>query len=267
MTILDEIAQHKRKEVDSLKAQVSLEKLKQRSAFSKPCCSLTSRLSEGSFPGIIAEFKRRSPSKAQIAHSGFNPKEIALEYESNGATGMSVLTDSNYFGGSNLDLKEAKSSTSFPILRKEFIVDPYQIYEAKSIGADVILLIAAILDKKTILEFTELAHELGLEVICEFHDKDELQKYNDKIDILGINNRNLKTFTVDYKHSKDIFPYLPEDCIAISESGLKTAASLVELSKTGYKGFLIGESFMSTASPGQALNKLIQESKALRHDS
>jgi len=267
MTILDEIARHKMKEVDSLKSSLSINTLKQSPAFSNTCRSLASRLSETSFPGIIAEFKRRSPSKPQIASRDFSPAEIAFEYESNGAAGMSVLTDSKYFGGSNKDLSEAISCASIPVLRKEFIIDAYQIYEAKSIGADVILLIASILDKETILDFTRLAHDIGLEVICEFHDRDELKKYNDEIDILGINNRNLKSFTVDYKHSIDIFPYLPEDCIAISESGLKTAISLIKLGKTGYKGFLIGENFMGSSNPGQALSDLIHETKALFYDS
>lgn len=211
--------------------------------------------------GIIAEHKRRSPSKSVINQS-LSIQDVAKGYTNAGACGISVLTDGKYFGGSLDDLVLARASTNIPILRKEFIIDEYQIIEAKAYGADVILLIAAILSKEEIKTLSELAKGLGLDVLLEVHNEEELEKsLMPSLDMLGVNNRNLKTFEVDLDISKSLSVKIPDDFVKVSESGISSVKAIRDLKAFGYKGFLIGENFMKTDNPGENAKKFIDELK------
>lgn len=256
-SILNKIVIAKRADV-ALKKQLYPEKMLTESRYFKlPCRSMTAHLSASESSGIIAEIKRKSPSKGDFRQLIHVP-ELAQGYESAGASALSVLTDNLFFGGMNEDLEEAKSATNIPILRKEFIIDAYQIIEAKSIGADAILLIAAILSKDEIQTLTNLAQELGMEVLLEVHAKEELTKIPENIDLFGINNRDLKTFNTSLNISKSLIPYLPESALKISESGIRSTEDIQFLRSIGFKGFLIGEHFMSQNDPAQACKELIQ---------
>jgi indole-3-glycerol phosphate synthase len=257
MSILNKIIADKRREVDELKQLIPLKELEQTTFFEKPSLSMRSYLKDGSRTGIIAEFKRKSPSKGYINQFA-KIKDIVTKYEKFGASGISVLTDLKYFGGINNDLTEARKSCNIPVLRKDFIIDEYQIFEAKSIGADCILLIASVLEKNTINYFTKIAHSLKLEILFEIHDKDEIKKINPDIDIIGINNRNLNSFEVNIDNSVQISKYLPRDCIKISESGLNNPEHLILLRNEGFDGFLIGENFMRTSDPGMEFKAFVE---------
>lgn len=255
MNILDRIVKDKRHEVAAKKEGLPLSFLKQSPLFERTCFSMSKSILEGS--GIIAEFKRRSPSKQVINHKD-SVIEVVKAYEKAGASAISVLTDTKYFGGSLDDLIQARQHLTIPLLRKEFIIDSYQIYEAKAFGADAILLIAAILDSKELTSFSVLAHELGLEVLLEVHNEDELKASNlDHIDMLGVNNRNLKTFEVSLDTSKQLAPMIAEGKVKISESGISNIEAIHSLKEYGYKGFLIGENFMKTEEPGAAAVQFI----------
>lgn len=256
-SILNKIVLAKREELSFRKEMYSEESLTNSKYFNQPCRSLTKHLSASESSGIIAEIKRKSPSKGDFRQLIHVP-ELAKGYESAGASALSVLTDTTFFGGMNEDLEEAKSATSIPILRKEFIIDAYQIVEAKSIGADAILLIAAILDKDEIQAFTQLAQQLGMEVLLEVHSRDELTKIPENIDLIGVNNRDLKTFHTSLNISKSLIPHLPESGLKVSESGIRSAEDIEFLRSIGYRGFLIGEHFMSQNDPAQACKELIQ---------
>ena len=207
--------------------------------------------------GIIAEHKRRSPSKSVI-NQNLNVQDVASGYEQAGVCGMSVLTDSKYFGGALDDLLLARASCNMPLLRKEFIIDSYQIIEAKAYGADAILLIAAILTRKEIKVFSELAKSLKLDVLLEIHNEEELHKsLMPSLDLLGVNNRNLKTFNVNLETSKQLSKVIPNDFVKVSESGISSVEAIKELQPYGYQGFLIGENFMKTDNPGQSALKFI----------
>ena len=209
--------------------------------------------------GIIAEHKRRSPSKSVINQS-LSVQDVAKGYADAGACGMSVLTDGKYFGGSLDDLVLARASTNIPILRKEFIIDEYQIVEAKAYGADVILLIAAILSKEEIKALSELAKGLGLDVLLEVHNDEELEKsLMPSLDMLGVNNRNLKSFKVDMDISKTLSKKIPDDFVKVSESGISSVEAIRELKEFDYQGFLIGENFMKTDEPGKSAKKFIDK--------
>ena len=211
------------------------------------------------FINSIAEHKRRSPSKSTI-NNGLNVQDVAIGYQNAGACGMSVLTDGKYFGGSLDDLILARAATSFPLLRKEFIIDTYQILEAKACGADVILLIAAVLSQQEIKNLSEFAKSLGMDVLLEVHDLDELQKsIMPSLDMLGVNNRNLKTFEVSLDISKTLSTSIPDDFIKVSESGISSVSAIKELMPYGYKGFLIGENFMKTDNPGLSAETFINQ--------
>lgn len=247
--ILDRIIADKRKEIALKKALIPVSQLEASVLFGRPAISLAQKL-KNSPSGIIAEHKRRSPSKAVInqSHSVF---EVAKGYETAGACGISVLTDGKYFGGSLDDLLLARACVNIPLLRKEFIVDEYQILEAKAHGADVILLIAAILSRKEIKALSTFAKSLGLEVLLEVHDEEELQKsVMPSIDMLGVNNRNLKTFEVSLDTSKVLSAAIPDDFVKVSESGISSVEAIKDLQQYGYKGFLIGENFMKSEDPG-----------------
>ncbi|TVZ23826.1 indole-3-glycerol phosphate synthase [Dokdonia sp. Hel_I_63] len=257
MTILDKITADKIKEVALRKSLIPVSQLEQSVLFERDIISLATAVRNGS--GIIAEHKRRSPSKSVINNS-LNVQDVARGYEQAGVSGMSVLTDMKYFGGALDDLIIARATTSFPLLRKEFIVDEYQILEAKAYGADAILLIAATLSRKQIEQFSTFAKSLGLDVLCESHNEEELQKsIMPSVDMLGINNRNLKTFEVSLETSKELIKQIPDDFTKISESGISSVEAIKELKPHGFHGFLIGENFMKTDNPGESAATFINQ--------
>lgn len=258
MNILDRIIVDKRREVILKKSIIPVSQLEAAVFFDKKTISLRANL-VSSTSGIIAEHKRRSPSKAEINYS-FSVEEVVKGYEDAGACGISVLTDGKYFGGSLDDLLLARASVNLPLLRKEFIVDEYQILEAKAYGADLILLIAAVLSRAEIKSLSEFAKNLGLEVILEVHNLEELQKaLMPTLDIIGVNNRNLKTFEVSLDYSKQLADKIPTDFVKISESGISSTEAIKELKPYGYQGFLIGENFMKTANAGKAATAFISK--------
>lgn len=258
MNILEKIFADKKKEVALKKSLIPVSQLEQSVLFQRDCPSLSKSLRE-SQTGIIAEHKRRSPSKSIINHR-LNVDQVAQGYQNAGACGMSVLTDGKYFGGSLDDLLLARASVCMPLLRKEFILDSYQIIEAKAYGADVILLIAAILDQQQIKTLSETAKSIGLEVLLEVHNEEELQKsIMPSIDLLGVNNRNLKNFEVSLDTSKSLAKLIPDDFVKVSESGISNTEAIKELQPFGFKGFLIGENFMKTDHPGESAKSFISE--------
>lgn len=260
MDILSKIVADKRKEIELKKSIIPTSQLELSVLFGRNGQSLTNAL-RNSGTGIIAEHKRRSPSKGTI-NQDTNVGQVAIGYENAGVCGMSVLTDIKYFGGSLEDLILARASVSMPLLRKEFIIDEYQITEAKAYGADVILLIAAILTKAEIKKFSELAKSLGLDVLLEVHNATELKKSMiPSIDMLGINNRDLKTFKVSLETSKELAGEIPDDFIKVSESGINSIEAIRDLKQYGFKGFLIGENFMKTKKPGKSAAAFIQKLK------
>ena len=257
MTILEKIIETKKNELEIVKKTIPIEELKKLPNFERKSISLVERLKNSSH-GIIAEHKRKSPSKS-IINDSISINEIITGYNNVNVCGISVLTDKDYFGGSLNDLRNARKLTNIPILRKEFIIDEYQIIEAKANGADVILLIAACLEKDQIKSFSSLAKEIGLEVLIEIHDENELKKcLIDTIDIIGVNNRNLKTFEVDINTSIKLSNMIPKKFTKISESGISNYNEIIKLRKYGFKGFLIGELFMKNNNPGKEVLNLIQ---------
>ncbi len=258
MTILDKIVKDKLVEVELRKNLIPISQLEQSVLFKRETVSLATNL-KNSKSGIIAEHKRRSPSKSVINHN-LNVQDVAKGYENAGVCGMSVLTDGKYFGGSLDDLLIARASCNIPLLRKEFIIDEYQILEAKAYGADVILLIAGILTRDEIKRFSELAKSLNLDVLLEVHNEEELHKsIMPSLDMLGVNNRNLKTFDVSLDISKALSQLIPNDFVKVSESGISSVKAIKELQPYGYQGFLIGENFMKTDNPGASATQFIKE--------
>lgn len=258
MDILQKIKKHKLEEVEHLKKITPVARLQESIHYHAPAVSLSAYIRRPDKSGVITEFKKKSPSEGYI-HQYADVERISMGYMQAGSSGLSVLTDQTFFGGRNEDLITARNYNFCPILRKDFTVDAYQIHEAKSIGADAILLIAAILSAEQIREFSGLAKELGLEVLLEIHDKSELEKYADGIELIGVNNRNLKDFSVDIRHSVEIYPDLPDEAVKISESGIRTAEEMIELYRTGFDGFLIGTQFMKTSDPVRACRLLLDE--------
>ncbi|CAM3307462.1 indole-3-glycerol phosphate synthase TrpC [Zobellia roscoffensis] len=258
MNILDKIVADKHKEVGLKKSIIPISQLEKSVLFSRQTVSLSNAL-RNSDSGIIAEHKRRSPSKSEINQS-LNVQDVARGYEDAGVCGMSVLTDGKYFGGSLDDLLLARAAVQMPLLRKEFIINEYQILEARAHGADVILLIAAILSKEEIKTFSELAKSLGLDVLLEVHNEAELHKsIMPSLDMLGVNNRNLKTFEVSLETSKSLSSLIPDEFVKVSESGISSVEAIKDLKPYGYKGFLIGENFMKTDNPGENAKKFIKQ--------
>jgi len=257
MNILEKIIARKQEEVAEAKKLRSVSDLEKEPLFSRVTVSLAAALKTASSPRIISEFKRKSPSKG-IINGAVHPEIVTADYVKEGAAALSVLTDTDFFGGSFDDfLKAREANPAIPMLRKDFIVDEYQLYEAKSIGADLILLIAACLTPKQVETLSRKAHELGLEVLLEVHNAEELrQSLCESVDIVGVNNRNLKTFETSVETSVALSEQIPDSFVKISESGLKDAETIQRLYKHGYKGFLIGETFMKTAHPGAALADL-----------
>ena len=258
MKILDKIVRDKKLEVDKLYSNSSIKELESSSLFSRQCISLKDSILKSS-GGIICEFKRRSPSNNNINYKS-NISEVVKGYQKAGAAGLSILTNKQYFDGDILDILEIRDIASIPILRKEFIISEYQIIEAKSIGSDAILLIASILSEEDIKNYSSLAKDIGLEVLFEIHDAEELEKLSgENIDIIGVNNRNLDTLEIDLQNSVDIYNKIPNSFVKISESGISKVESILKLREVGYQGFLIGENFMKTNDPFESAYNFIKE--------
>lgn len=259
MNILEKIIEHKTLEVEKNKPKTSIKKLEKSPLYSRRTLSLKQFLTDDSKTGIIAEFKRKSPSKG-IINDKADVLEVTSAYAKHGASCLSVLTDEHFFGGCNDDLIKARTN-EIPILRKDFIIDEYQLIEAKSIGADVILLIATCLSIERVNELAAFAKKLGLEVLLEIHTEDELQHICGDVDIVGVNNRDLKTFEVDIQRSIRLSEQIPCDKIKIAESGINDIETMLILREAGFKGFLIGENFMKHPDPTIAFADFVQQLK------
>ncbi len=264
MNILDQIIAQKKIEVANRKIEMSIADLEKEYFFNKETLSLKQFITDPSKTGIIAEFKRKSPSKGIInGHS--TVEEVTMAYAEHGASGLSVLTDEQFFGGSIKDLVIA-TVNEVPILRKDFMIDEYQLIEAKAFGAEVILLIAACLSKHEVQTMAKLAKGLGLEVLLEIHNKEELEHICDDVDLVGVNNRNLKNFEVSIANSLDLIDQIPQSKPAIAESGINNVDSIVTLQRAGFKGFLIGEHFMKETSPSIAFANFVQALKEKQNE-
>ncbi|MCP4252452.1 MAG: indole-3-glycerol phosphate synthase TrpC [Candidatus Scalindua sp.] len=254
--ILDEIHTYKLKEVDASKRLVSIESLKERCKNMPEAVKSGTVLKRDNRIKFIAEVKKASPS-AGIIREDFNYVDIAKEYEAGGASAISVLTDKEFFKGDLKYLSEIKETVSLPALRKDFIIDPYQIYEARAAGADLVLLIARILNKEEINAFLALSHELGMECLVEVHDSDELEKVLEtEAAIIGINNRNLDTFETNLETTLQLYHRIPEGKIVVSESGIRTRADVLVLDEAGIDAILIGETLMRSKDISQKIKEL-----------
>lgn len=257
--ILAEIVTCKKEEVEEKKNSVPLNKLQDNVLYHREPISLSKKIKEQNTPFLIAEFKRKSPSKGIISQDK-SSEIIAKIYEQSGVSAISVLTDFHFFGGTNEDLTKVRNIVSIPILRKEFIIDSYQIVEAKAIGADIILLIAAILTKTQIADFTNYAHSLGLEVLVEIHDEKEVDMIYDGVDFVGINNRNLRNFHVDIHQSKHLVSNIPKHFIRIAESGIQNPDDAHLLFQAGFHGILVGEYLMKSTNITETITSLLRHS-------
>jgi len=263
MTILDKINAHKLKEIEQAKKAVPVSELEKSLYFERETLSARKSILDKSKSGIISEFKRQSPSKGLI-NGVVKPEIVAAGYEKAGASCISVLTDKEFFGGTKEDLLAVRPNVNIPVLRKDFILDEYQILEAKSWGADLILLIAASLDYAQVEHLAKFAKSLGLEVLMEVNNIQELELCCEYLDIVGVNNRNLKTFEVDIANSIELFNFIPNEFVRISESGINQPENLVKLKQYGFDGFLMGEAFMKTDDPAEALNEYIQKTGLIK---
>ena len=260
MDILEEIVAHKRIEVERFKAALSEQEIHRRvePLLDFSVASMSKALTD-SDSGIIAEFKRKSPSKGWIKEDG-RADIIPLSYQQNGASALSILADEQYFGGSDEFIKTARhSGVNIPILYKNFVIDEYQLFQARLCGASAVLLIAADLSMQQCSALLKTAHELGLEVLLEMHSEPELEYAALEPDMCGINNRNLGSFITDVENSFRLAELLPKDAVKVSESGISNPDTVRALRQAGFRGFLIGENFMKTADPGQALNEFITQ--------
>lgn len=255
MNILDTIVERKKSEVKKRKSEIRVSELEKSFYFNRKTLSLEESLQKGGRTGIIAEFKRRSPSKG-IINEKVSVIDVTMAYTENGASGLSVLTDENFFGGKNEDLVGARIN-EIPILRKDFIIDEYQIIEAKSIGADVILLIAACLTRKEVKRLSKFAKGLGLETLLELHDENELEHICDETELIGINNRNLKNFEVNIEQSLTMAQKIPGGKVKITESGIGSVDDILLFRENGFRGFLIGELFMKQPDPAMAFAEFV----------
>lgn len=258
MSILDKIVSRKKEWVESQKQLVPLSALEKSDMYKRSPLSLSSTISSGKSSGIIAEFKRKSPSKGNI-NMAAEVVEVTQRYQLNGASAVSILTDVDFFGGSDQDLIAARKQLSIPILRKDFMIDEYQIHESKAMGADLILLIAACLSPSQVYSFSQLANELGLEVLLELHDDEELGHICSSVQFVGINNRSLRTFDVDVQRSLRMAAAIPSQYIKVAESGIDDPAQVRLFKENGYQAFLIGENFMKKIDPGSALAQFINQ--------
>ena len=255
--ILMDIIEAKRITVSEQKKAISLRMLKDGATEERKMISMRQALAN-STSGIIAEFKRKSPSKGWINKDAC-AEEVTAAYAANGASALSILTDTPFFGGDLKDLRNARAGVNIPILRKDFIIDEYQLYQAKIVGADAVLLIAAALEKEECSALTAKAHELGLEVLLEIHSEKELEYVDSSIEMVGVNNRNLGTFITDVENSFQLASLLPKDTLLVSESGISYPETVMKLRQAGFRGFLIGENFMKTNNPGEALGEFIKK--------
>jgi len=259
MNILDKIVAHKKTEVQSAKKHVSYTSLEESEFFHRDILSFRDFLLDDSRTGIIAEFKRKSPSKG-IINDNVTVKDVTTAYASAGASALSVLTDRKFFMGKKADLTKARRANKIPILRKDFMIDEYQIIEARALGADIILLIAAILTPVQIQQMSTLAKSLGLNVLLEVHNLDELERsITPNLDAIGVNNRNLADFTVSVQTSYQLAEHIPKEFMKISESAISNPETIKQLKKAGFNGFLIGENFMKQADPGLAMREFVRE--------
>jgi indole-3-glycerol phosphate synthase len=260
--ILEEIVAYKRTEVAARKEEVTAEALVSAPGFSRKCFSLAESLRDPARSGIITEFKRRSPSKGVINASA-TVEDVTTKYTRYGASGLSVLTDAHFFGGGSEDLGKARSFNRIPILRKDFVVDAYQVMEAKAMGADVILLIAECLTKQEVAKLASQARELHLEVLLEMHSEAQLDKLSPDVTLVGINNRDLTNFQVDIDRSISLAGKLPATLPKIAESGIDDPETVVRMRQAGFSGFLMGEHFMKHADPGEAFRRFVEKVSAL----
>lgn len=258
--ILDKIVANKRKEVELQKKQINIDDLVARISNTSNLYSFKEALANSS-TGIISEFKRKSPSKGWIFENA-RIDDVIPSYSDNGASAISVLTDTDFFGGTFADFELARSITKTPLLRKDFMVDEYQFYQAKVLGANAVLLIAASLSIKETKQFAIKAKELGMDVLLEIHNEKELDHINEFVDVVGVNNRDLTTFITNVKGSFDLADKIPSDFLKISESGISEYQTVKDLREVGYRGFLMGENFMKTDNPGLALSRFIYELNA-----
>jgi indole-3-glycerol phosphate synthase len=254
MDILQKIIDYKQQEVAEKKRKTRIPELEQSPYFQTTCISLKAHIAQKDF-GIIAEFKRKSPTNGLLSKK--SPIDVATNYAQAGVAGMSVLTDFNFFGGTNEDLTHIRKKVKIPLLRKDFIIDEYQLFEAKAIGADCVLLIAEALEKNQLHEFTIIAKSLGLEVLMELHQLEELEKFNAEVDILGVNNRDLKQQKTALSTSLKLYNYLPKSVMKISESGIHSAADISVLAEKGYQGALIGTSLLKSTNSTDKITQLI----------
>lgn len=261
MHILEKIVARKKEENKERKELYPNAFLEKSDFMNSPTVSLSKYLLREDKSGIIAEFKRRSPSRPNI-NLYAEVEEVSIGYMQAGASALSILTDQDFFGGSCADLATARKYNFCPILRKDFIIDEYQIIEARSCGADAILLIAEILTKDEVKSLATFAKSLGLEVLMELHSEEQMKKMDDAVDVIGVNNRDLKIFKTDIHFSLDLIDKLPKEKVRISESGIHQVEDVLTLSDAGYQGFLIGEKFMKDSNPAEACLKFISEIKA-----
>ena len=259
MNLLEKICHNKQLEISHQKEAIPLSELKNilGSQFRKKISLKQSLIASDS--GIIAEFKRKSPSKDWINRDA-DVTQVVKSYKSAGAAAISCLTDELFFGGNFDDFKKAREAIEqIPLLRKDFILDEYQLYQSKAMGADIILLIAACLTAEEIARFTAIAHELDMEVLVEIHDELELSSICQDADVIGVNNRNLNTFVTNVRNSLNLAKLIPENYLKISESGLSSPETVLQLRKAGFQGFLMGETFMKTNNPGEELKGFIRK--------
>lgn len=259
MNILDEIIAFKKVEIAKQKKAMRADQLEKFGFFSEPSLSLKAALRDARKSGIIAEFKKKSPSKGVI-NADADVFEVTAAYAAAGAAGISVLTDQHFFGGSIDDLIKARIN-QVPLLRKDFIIDEYQLIEAKAIGADVVLLIAACLRPDEVRKLAATAKELGMEILLELHDENEIDHICTEVDIVGVNNRNLKTFSVDLDQSVRLSEKIGNEKLKIAESGINDPSDIMFLKQRGFDGFLIGERFMREADPGKAFKEFVESMK------
>lgn len=262
MDILNRIIENKKKEVAVRKSAIPFESLQQGITGQRQPLSMAKALSQPGTSGIIAEYKTKSPSLGVLNHRA-KVEIVTKQYVEAGAAGLSVLTDTDFFGGSFADLRKAREKNGCPILQKDFFIDEYQVAEAYLNGADVILLIAAVLDGKKLGTLAKAAKRYGMEVIMEVHSVKELDKLTDDIDIIGVNNRDLTTFKTDIENSLGLAGHIPAGMIRISESGIDSAQKIMKLKDAGFSGFLLGEYFMSSGDPGVTCRELTEELRTM----
>jgi indole-3-glycerol phosphate synthase len=263
MNILETIIAHKRIEVEQRKKEVSLVDLTHGPFYKAETYSLKEVLLDETKTGIIAEFKRKSPSKG-IINDKASVEEVSQGYATNGASGISILTDEEFFGGSLADLQKAAIINKVPLLRKDFMIDEYQLHEAKGHGASVILLIAACLSIEKVKSLATAAKNINLEVLLEIHNEEELEHICNEVDLVGVNNRNLKTFELSLEQSAHLSKMIPSGKVKVSESGINSVDDILYLAGFGYKGFLIGENFMKQENPAKAFKVFAEKLKVAK---